>query len=283
MLSGSDVVFENGLNDIYVGMRWSGTVKVVINTNDISEGISSVINKIDNSVNSISQEIPVIKNDIHELEESVDNLYGKFEDKSGEMIFYANGGGTANKFFTELLTNVETLLPYKLIAETDIVYTGPGNNTFISINYNQNGTTSNYDIKSIKGGTTGQVYTKGTVLLENSGPTALPGASTISVGVRYSGTIKVVFDTGEQKLGLETQVNNNTTKISNHEQRIGSIENQINSSSSNSILDTYKDVLMKARMLGYRNEKSSEYAPIKPLTFMHISDTHGGEPIKRAI
>lgn len=207
-------------------------------------------------------------------------INGKFEDidttlydkEHIDTTIIEKVGTSSAQYDTVIDTGISVLPPYRVIAETELVYTSTSaDSTFVSLNFHDVNTGSRSDIKHVKG-SAGAVIEKGTVIFESSAPTALPSVSTISIGSRYTGTIKVVFNYGIT-YGLVTKVAENTERIAEL------------SGTSENVLSIHKDQLLRARQVGYVNttkDAAAFYTP-KTLAFMHMSDSHDVKPNKRAI
>ena len=283
MISAGTVIFDNpGLNftesrDLYIGVRYSGTLKVVFE-GEKTEGIRDKVESNQLKIGNIIQSNEKLSASVQTLESKVSQLQNLFVGDDGMDTYLATSEGNGNtKRYIDIFSGVTVLPPYQVIAETDVQYTGNGDNTFVSINYREEGG-NNFDIKSVKGTIYGYVIPKGTVIIENDSPTQLPAVSTISIGVRYSGTIKVLVKTSEGTLGLDTQVAKNSADIASNTSRISALE-----SGSAAVVKLYNNQIQKARQLGYRSSKSEGLYPIKPLAFIHVSDTHTSKPNTRAI
>lgn len=268
--------------DIYIGVRYSGTLKVTI-LGEVTIGIVDRINDTEASINQLATRVTKNESDISTFNASIKKIEDKFEGSDTSKVFYTDGAGSTDKKWEKILTNVTTVGPVKIIAETDITYTGTSASTFISYAFIATGTsvppgTPSPIIESERG--IGKVFPAGTVIIDHPG-TPLPYASDIYIGARYSGRLKIVYP-GEVSLGLEDQVKENTSNINLHDQRIKKLETG-GEVQEPSIITLYNQQIQRARQLGYRSEASENIYPIKPLSFMHISDTHTSKPNTRAI
>ena len=218
-----------------------------------------------------------LEKEMDELSHSVaETLTGK---DSSETI-YVDGPGGSQKQWTQILGNIVTVPPIKITAETDITYTGTSASTFLSLDSKVVGATGNpANIIAPISGTKGQVISKGTVIFDFAGQ-SFGEARDIFVGVRYSGRLKIVI-VGEKIEGISDRVDENTAKISANTARISALENA--SSPTRTILDAYAVQIQRARQAGYRSPVMEGEYPIKPMAFMHISDTHTSRPNTRAI
>lgn len=268
--------------DIYIGVRYSGTLKITI-LGENTIGIVDRINSTETRISELSTKVSKNESDIATFNASIKKIEDKFEGSDTSKVFYTDGEGSTDKKWAKILTNVTTVGPVKIIAETDIIYTGTSESTFISYAFIATGTSvppSNPSpiIESERG--IGKVFPAGTVIIDHPG-TALPYASDIYIGARYSGRLKIVYS-GEVSLGLEDQVKENTSNINLHDQRIAKLETGSGVQEPN-IITLYNQQIQRARQLGYRSEASKNIYPIKPLSFLHISDTHTSKPNTRAI
>lgn len=228
------------------------------------------------------------------VSEKLTELKSKFEDKDSSEVYIVPGAGTEGKSFTKILTNITELPAFDIIAETDIAYSGTSNSTFISINLAPTGTTTNSPnpITESPKGTPGDVIAKGTTILSRDSVTPLGQASDIYIGSRYSGTLKVVMR-GEIIPGIETRVANVETRVANVETKLESNVNKIASNTARidalesnketDIISLYRQPLQQARQVGYMSTHKNSVLPIRPLAFLHISDTHSPKPNSRAI
>lgn len=268
--------------DIYIGVRYSGTLKITI-LGETTIGLIDRINSTETRISELSTKVEKNESDIATFNASIKKIEDKFEGHDTSKIFYTEGEGSTDKKWINILTNVTEVGPVKIIAETDITYTGTSESTFISYAYIATGTSvppSNPTpiIESERG--IGKVFPAGTVIIDHPG-TTLPYACDIYIGARYSGRLKIIYP-GEVSLGLEDQVKNNTSNINLHEQRITNLETGGGVQEPN-IITLYNQQIQRAIQLGYRSEASKSIYPIKPLSFMHISDTHTSKPNTRAI
>lgn len=223
--------------------------------------------------------------------EKLTELKSKIDGEDSTQTLYATCNAANNqKSYTKILSNVTSIGACKMVTAGDVVYTGKGNNTCFGIFAISAGATDLSSIANISelvnGGTTGQIYPSGTEVLSYAGTGNLGEAMDIYVGSRFSGTVGVIFE-GKRIEGLTDKVNANTEQIKkntadivNNSSRISALEN---GAMSSNIIDLYKQQIQKARQLGYRSVKSESLYPIKPLAFMHISDTHTSKPNTRAI
>ena len=212
-----------------------------------------------------------------DIDEKLSDLASEIEGKDTTQTIYAEGYGSSSKKWTLLLNNITATSPFKVIAETDITYTGNSNSTFISLDSVQTGdaVTSNTVIAPVSG-TPGQMISAGTVIFDNPGLNFTESRD-LYIGVRYSGTLKVVFE-GEKTEGIRDKVAKNSADIASNTSRISALE-----SGSVAVVKLYNNQIQKARQLGYRSSKSEGLYPIKPLAFIHVSDTHTSKPNTRAI
>lgn len=222
--------------------------------------------------------------------EKLTELESKIDGEDSTQTLYATCNAANNqKNYTKILSNVTSIGACKMVTAGDVVYTGKGNNTCFGIFAISAGATDLSSIANISdlinGGATGQIYPSGTEVLSYAGNGNLGEAKDIYVGSRFSGTVGVIF-AGERIEGLTDKVNahteqikKNTADIVSNSSRISALEN----GAISSIIDLYKQQIQQARQLGYRSTKSESLYPIKPLAFMHISDTHTSKPNTRAI
>lgn len=294
--------------EVYIGNRYSGTLKVVLNTREAVKGLKTRVAELESNsatnegLSALRQDLinvdasirNALNNEVQKLSDEIDGVESKFEDKDSSEVYIVPGAGTEGKSFTKILTNVTELTAFDIIAETDIAYTGASSSTFISINLAPTGATTNSPdpITESPKGTPGQVITKGSVILSRDYVTPLGQASDIYIGSRYSGTLKVVMK-GKIVPGIETRIANNESNIASNTARIAKNETEIanntarievlESNKETDIISMYRQPLQQARQVGYMSTHKSSILPIRPLAFMHISDTHSPKPNTRAI
>lgn len=287
--------------EVYIGNRYSGTLKVVLNVRESVKGLKTRVAELESNsatiegLSALRQDLinvdasirNALNNEVKKLSDEIDGVESKFEDKDSSEVYLVPGAGTEGKSFTKILTNVSELPAFDIIAETDIAYSGTSNSTFISINFAPTGTSTNSPnpIVETDKGTPGQVITKGSVILSRDSVTPLGYAADIYIGSRYSGTLKVVMR-GEIIPGLETRIANVETKIETNVNKIASNTARIDALESNKetdIISLYRQPLQQARQVGYMSTHNASILPIRPLAFMHISDTHSPKPNSRAI
>ena len=278
-----------GAKDIYVGSRFSGTVGVIFEGERI-EGLTDKVNantasivQSNNRISAVESRISLVSEELKSIDTEIEELQGILvggEEDDGLTTIFADGFGTSSKKWTLLLSNVTKTPPIVVTAETEIVYTGTSNSTFLSLDsvLTGNQATSNTIIAPISG-TPGQIIEAGTILFNVEDGFEFTEPRDVYIGVRYSGTLKIEIGEKKESLGLSEQVKKNTADIVSNSSRISALEN----GAISSIIDLYKQQIQQARQLGYRSTRSESLYPIKPLAFIHISDTHTSKPNTRAI
>ena len=256
-------------SDIYIRSRMNGTVRLEyfigdrtsFGYNEIKEKVISNTTKVENhnqSITNINSQIESINNRLTAIEPSEQTVI------SETITGVGNYTNTARWKIASNL-NINTELKIKIVAISDVVYSSADNaeHTFVDVVYYPTGTTSPTNLIWENRGNVGSQYSAGTVILDINYTT--PANLDIWLRGRFIGNVKVDISYGGEIYEL-------TSIVENHETRIQNIESSLNITSK--IIDQYKHQVARALQLGYIESRSASSIPIKPLVFMHVSDTH---------
>jgi hypothetical protein len=248
----------------------SNSASILSNTQQLSSQAAK-LNSVESSVSSVNTKIEKMDSRLDELDGEQPEVYSV--EVSGDGV----GGTTIRQ---NAVNNVSGLFIYRLVAVTDLIYTSSdgAEHTFVDIVSYPTGTTTSISLIVELRGNVGDTISAGTVVHEGS--TTFDSAVDIYVRSRMRGTVKLEYSFSYGTDGIRDIVNSQSASIANHETRIQKLETA--SPSESTIVEQYKHQVNRALQLGYVESRAATDWAIKPLVFMHISDTHSAVNNTRA-
>lgn len=221
-------------------------------------------------LNSVEASVSSTNTKIENLDSRLDELDGEQPDVYSASI--SGDGVGASTIREKVVSSVNGLFIYRLVAVTDLIYTSSdgAEHTFVDIVSYPTGTTAPTSLVSELRGNVGDTISAGTVVHEGS--TTFDSAVDIWVRSRMIGSVKLEYSFSYGSDGIRDIVNKQSATIDNHETRIQELESV--SPIEDTIIYQYRQQINRALQLGYVETRAVADWPTKPLVFLHISDTH---------